>query len=147
MADDGESASLPATYSPAAACFTKLVREESIIFIWGKAHVPYCSSRSVDLVVEVTTARLQSSFAQYGHTHLRGGLAFFPRRAATDPILSSGIVKNYGDGFQLRNDCQGYGSGRLHHVARIHQPQAHYAGDGRSDVAVFDLNLVILHRS
>ena len=35
----------------------------------------------------------------------------------------------------------------LHHVARIHQPQTHAAGDGSGDVAVVDLNLVKLHRS
>ena len=36
---------------------------------------------------------------------------------------------------------------RLHHVARIHQPQTHPAGDRRGDMAIVDLNLVILHRS
>ena len=55
--------------------------------------------------------------------------------------------ENYGDGLQLRNDCEGYGSSRLHHVARIHQPQTHAAGDRSGDVAEVDLNLVILHRS
>src|SRR3984885_13365558 len=95
----------------------KLVREERVIFVVEKRSPFYCPGRSVDLVVErqqlaACDLRLRRSIE--GIDGEAGVLAH------ADLNLIYAVLryrKNYSDRFQLRNDCEGYGSGRLHYVA------------------------------
>ena len=53
--------------------------------------------------------------------------------------------EDHRDRLHLRNHHQHGGAGRLHHVAGIHQSKTHPPGDRRSNVAVAELHLVVIH--
>src|SRR5208282_6653675 len=125
----------------------KLVRKERIILILELGSAFYGPGRSINLVVESQQFTARNLLLRSAIRDIHG-----ERSSLSQPIRhwAQAVFRyreNYGDGLQLRNDCESHGSSRLHYVTRIHQPQADAAGDGSSDMAEVDLDLVILHRS
>ena len=121
MADAGISVT-PCNVFTSSRVFTNWLGKSASFLLSKSARAFYRPGRGVNLVVErqqlpAGNFRLRSAIKGIDGELSLPAQSSFNRAQA---VFRYG--ENYGDGLQLRNDGEGYGSGRLHHVARIHQP-------------------------
>src|ERR1019366_10431287 len=106
-----------------------------------------CSRRGINLVVECQQLTAGNFRLRRAIEGIDGELSLLAQLSGNWAETVFRYGENYGDGRQLRDDGQSCCARRLHHVARVHQPQTDAACDRSGDMAVVDLNLVVLHRT